>query len=114
MKRSVIKRSSLKTATSTLYARERAMVAAATACFVLAFMTYMYFLCLSVVNVVMRQEIDSEIARVGNEIGVLETRYIEAQSRITKEEALARGFSVVEDKVYVSRTPDSLVLRTER
>lgn len=114
MKRSVIKRNSAKAIASTLYAKERAMVAVATVCFVLAFMTYMYFLCVSVINVVMRQEIDTEIARVGNQIGLLETRYIEAQNRVTKEEALARGFSLAQDKVYVSRTPESLVLRTER
>lgn len=113
MKRSVTKRHSAKAFSSALYARERAMVAVATLCFALACMTYVYFLCVSVVNVVMRQETDTEIASVGNEIAALESRYIEAQTQVTKEQALARGFGPASEKVYVTRTPANLVLGTK-
>jgi len=99
-------------ATLAVYARERAISTLAVAFFVLAFLTYTYFLCVSVVNVVMRQEIDTEIARVSNDITKLEARYIDAQARVTKEEATLRGFATSNEKVYVARDPESLVLRT--
>ena len=99
-------------ATLALYARERAISTLALLCFVLAFLTYTYFLCVSVVNVVMRQEIDTEVAQVANDITLLEARYIDAQARVTKEEAIARGFATSKEKVYVARDPESLVLRT--
>ncbi len=97
---------------TTLYSHERAVCTAAFVVFMFAFSTYMYFLCASVVNVVMRQEADTEITAISHRINSLEARYIDAESRVTKAAALERGFITPDDKVYLTKKPENLVLRT--
>ena len=96
--------------TAAVYAHERTIFAFATAFLTLAFMTYMYFLCVSVVNIVIRKSIDAESTEVASHIKTLEVRYIGAQSKVTKEAAVIRGFTSVVDKTYITRKPANLVL----
>jgi hypothetical protein len=98
------------TATMPLYGMERTTFMCACACFLVAFSLYVYFLSASVVNVVMRQEIDQEIRTVNATLADLESRYITARSRITEAEAFERGFEKGAEKTYVSKTPENLVL----
>ncbi|MFM2374264.1 MAG: hypothetical protein RLZZ234_259 [Candidatus Parcubacteria bacterium] len=93
-----------------LYGGERTtLMVAATLCMV-AFSLYVYFLSVSIVNVVMRQEIDQEIRTANASLADLESRYIVARSRITEAEALERGFMKGGEKTFVSKNAENLVL----
>lgn len=99
-----------KTATTALYANERSTLVCAGMFLLVAFSLYMYFLSVSVLNVVMREEIDGEIRKTNERLSVLESRYIAARTAITEETATARGFNKTTEKVYVMRTAPNLVL----
>jgi hypothetical protein len=85
-------------------------------CFTLlatAVMSYMYFLSLSVVHVVIRKEVLQEVQQLRSEIAFLESSYIEASHVISQRVASADGFSAVKDKVFIKQSTDTaLVLRT--
>jgi hypothetical protein len=74
--------------------------------------SYMYFLSLSVVHVVMRKEVLQEINQLRSEIAFLESSYIEANHVISQQVATADGFSAVKDKVFIKSGGEGLVLRT--
>lgn len=73
---------------------------------------YMYFLSLSVVHVVMRKEATAQIGELRSEIARLETSYIEAKHQISARVASLEGFNQTEEKVFISKAEQSLVLRT--
>lgn len=98
------------TKTATLYASERAAVVFATAFFVMSFALYMYFLSASIVNVVMRQEIDLEIRNTNARIAELEARYSSAKNTITEDQATTYGFISTLSKTYVSKKGENVVL----
>lgn len=70
----------------------------------------MYFLSASVVHVVMRKETNQEIASVSSHVSQLESRYIEAQHRVSDDIASMHGYVVAEEKIFIDRTEKSLVL----
>ncbi len=98
------------TATATLYAGERTAVMVAGAFFMLAFGLYMYFLSASIVNVVMRQEIDHEIRETATKIAELEARYVAAKSTVTEDSMGTYGFTTAPEKTYVSKKSENVVL----
>jgi hypothetical protein len=63
----------------------------------------MYFLSASVVHVVMRKEIDKEIATLSSDISELEERYIEVQHSVSQDIATFHGFTETEDKIFITR-----------
>lgn len=71
---------------------------------------YMYFLSASVVHVVMRKEVNQEIAAISSYVSQLESEYIHAQHKVSDEIASMRGYTVATDKIFIDRTSDSLVL----
>lgn len=71
---------------------------------------YMYFVSSSVLNVVMRKEVDTRIAEVGTVIGDLESTYIEMQHDVSSDIATHRGFVVADKKIFIDRTADTLSL----
>lgn len=73
--------------------------------------TYLYFLNLSVVHVVMRKETLAEQNQLRTEIAALETSYIEAQHKIAGRIAHLDGYSIDTAKIFVTRGQESLVLR---
>lgn len=86
-----------------------------TVCFgllILGVLAYMYFLSLSVVHVVMRKEATSQIGQLRSEIARLETSYIEAKHQISARVASLEGFNQTEEKVFISKAEQNLVLRT--
>lgn len=99
-----------KTATMSLYANERNALMASLAFLFIAFSMYMYFLSVSVLNVVIRQEIDAEIRNAHMRLSELENRYISAKTKVTEEAALVRGFSRTKEKTFVRKEPANLVL----
>jgi hypothetical protein len=73
---------------------------------------YMYFLSLSVVHVVMRNEVIQSISQLRSEIAYLETSYIEANHQISSRVATLDGFNTVNNKIFINITSDqNLVLR---
>jgi hypothetical protein len=77
---------------------------------VLGVVSYLYFLNLSVVHVVMRKEATLEQNQLRAEIAMLETSYIEAQHAIAARIATLDGYNTDTEKVFVNRGETSLVL----
>jgi len=69
-----------------------------------AVVAYLYFLNLSVVHVVMRQESVKDVQDLKNQIALLETEYITAQHTIAARMASVDGFREDSEKVFVART----------
>ncbi len=74
---------------------------------------YMYFLSLSVVHVVMRKEASQQIGQLRSDIAHLESTYIEARHQISARVASLDGFSQNQNKIFINKGEQSLVLRTE-
>lgn len=87
------------------------------ACFavlVLSIVAYLYFLNVSVMHVVMRQDAASDIKALQTEIAILESSYIEAQHTIASRIATLDGYNTQTEKIFVSRNNTAgLVLRTQ-
>lgn len=79
---------------------------------VFSIVAYMYFLSLSVVHVVMRKEASQQIGHLRSEIASLEATYIEAKHQISARVANLDGFSQNQNKIFISKEEQSLVLRT--
>lgn len=71
---------------------------------------YLYFLNMSVVQVVMRTEFIQQQHELGAEIATLEAEYIESQHVIASRIATLDGYSQESEKFFVSREQPSLVL----
>ncbi len=76
------------------------------------FALYVYFISASVVHVVMRTEVSQEITLISSEISELEGEYIEAQHRVSSDIASLQGYTQTQAKVFIDKTPSSLVLST--
>lgn len=79
---------------------------------IVSIVAYMYFLSLSVLHVVMRQEASQHISQLRSEIAHLESSYIEAKHQISARVANLDGFNQDQDKIFISKAEQSLVLRT--
>jgi hypothetical protein len=80
--------------------------------FIFSMLSYMYFLSLSVVHVVMRKEAAEQIGQLRSDIAQLESTYIEAKHHISAKVATLDGFTQNQDKIFISKTEPSLVLRS--
>jgi hypothetical protein len=78
--------------------------------FVTAIVSYLYFLNMSVVQVVMRTEHVQKQRDLNAEIAMLESRYIEVQHTISSRIATLDGYDTESVKIFVSRDKESLVL----
>lgn len=65
--------------------------------------SYLYFLNLSVVHVVIRQEVMLEVQENKNQIALLETEYISAQHKIAANMAAVSEFQTDQAKIFVRR-----------
>jgi hypothetical protein len=70
----------------------------------------MYFVSASVVHVVVRKELDSEIAKTSSFVGTLEASYIEAQHSVSADIASLQGFSKTEKKIFIDMTTAPVAL----
>lgn len=78
---------------------------------VAAVIAYLYFLNVSVVQVVMRKESMQEANSLRADIATLETSYIEAEHKISNKIADAEGYQTDNEKIFVTRGASNLVLR---
>ncbi len=74
---------------------------------------YLYFLNMSVVQVVMRIEQVQRQHQLGGEIASLDAKFIEAQHAISSKIATLDGYDTDTNKIFVSRDQVSLVMREE-
>jgi hypothetical protein len=76
---------------------------------------YIYFLSMSVVQVVLRKEIIQEKRTIESQIAQLESKYIDAQHKVSDRIATLENFTATEEKIFVTRgeTP-TLVLSDTR
>jgi hypothetical protein len=66
---------------------------------------YLYFVSVSVVNVLMREEAVLKTASLHSRISVLEAHYLREQDKITENLAEELGFVAVSKKHFVARAP---------
>ena len=71
---------------------------------------YIYFLSLSVVHVVMRKEVDTELSSLSSSVSSLEAEYIEAQHSVSADIASMRGYTLTKDKIFIDRTDTTVAL----
>jgi len=71
---------------------------------------YIYFVSISVVNVVQREGVDQEIAGLYSRVGELEAEYIKLSYDITRDEAKSLGFVAPSNLSYASRKALALQL----
>jgi hypothetical protein len=76
---------------------------------------YMYFLTMSVVHVVLRKEVMTNMHSIESDIAMLESHYIEAQHIVSDKIATLEDFTANDNKVFLTRgdTP-TLVLSNGR
>jgi hypothetical protein len=78
---------------------------------VMAIVAYLYFLNMSVVQVVMRTEEVQKQRDLNADIAMLESRYMDAQHKVAARIATLEGYDTTVPKIFVSRDEASLVLR---
>lgn len=96
--------------TARVYREESRLFYGALCLCLLVVCAYMYFVSMSVVHVVMRKEVDTEIALLSTKISKLEETYIEKQHHLSTAIAEHRGFVIAEEKIFVDKSGVTLVL----
>lgn len=76
----------------------------------LLFIAYVYLLSLSVVEVVIRKEMNREMQNLHTEISNLETTYIDQQHAVSNEIAIRKGFVEATNKIFIDRGDTNLAL----
>ncbi len=71
---------------------------------------YMYLVSATVMHVVLQTELKQQTKTVHSEISELENRLIIAQHKVSSDIATLQGFTPITEKVFIDRSPDSLVL----
>lgn len=71
---------------------------------------YMYLVSATVMHVVLQTELKQEVKQVNSDISELENRLILAQHKVSSDIASLEGYTAITEKVFIDRTPDSLVL----
>jgi uncharacterized membrane-anchored protein YitT (DUF2179 family) len=99
-----------KRAQTSIYKDESRLFYFALSLCMLVVCTYMYFVSMTVVHVVLRKEVDNQIAVVGTQISQLEERYIEKQHNLSVAIATQQGFVTTEKKTFIDKTKATFVL----
>jgi len=71
---------------------------------------YLYFLNMSVVQVVIRTEHIQKQNHLNTEIALLESKFIHAQHKVASRLATLEGYDTSSNKIFVSRDQANLVL----
>jgi hypothetical protein len=64
---------------------------------------YIYFVGKSIVNVVVREEVEIQIAEINSEISELELDYISKKNSINMAFAQEQGFKSISNKTFINR-----------
>jgi hypothetical protein len=71
---------------------------------------YVYFLCSSIHNVVVRKELERDIATLSSSIGELEFTYFQLQSSLDGARVEELGLTALQEKGFTPRSSLSLTL----
>lgn len=71
--------------------------------FILLAFLYVYLLCKSVLNVVMREEMEHHMVALNSKIGEMEFDYLSLKTNVDRIQADTLGLTQVEGKSYVTR-----------
>jgi hypothetical protein len=82
--------------------------------FISTIVLYLYFLNMSVVQVVMRTEHVQKQNELNAEIAMLEASYIKAQHRISSRIATLDGYNLDTPKIFITRKQSGLVFGGEQ
>ncbi len=74
---------------------------------------YVYFVSQSVMHVVMRKEVDTQLVELAATVSELEAEYIEEQHAVSNDIATMRGFVIAKNKIFIDKGSDTLVLLQE-
>lgn len=96
--------------TITAYKEESRFFYLACSLFVVAASLYMYFVSESVMHVVMRKEVDSQIVEMATSISLLDAKYIEMQHSVSSDIASLKGFRIAKEKIFIDKSDDTLVV----
>ena len=102
-----------KNALTLAIAREKLYLWSASGVLLVLVGSYMYLVSASVVHVVIQKEINKDMRALHSEIAALETEYIDAQHAVSNNLASLDGFVETTDKIFLDRTPASLVLSSQ-
>lgn len=72
------------------------------ACLVALFALYGYFVCRSIFNVLLREQIEQQISTVNSELSSLATTYLKQEDAIDLALAHDRGFHDVANRTFVT------------
>lgn len=64
---------------------------------------YVYFICASVANIVLRKEASIEMSKVSSSVGNLESAYLQKKTALNKEYAASLGFTDIKQTAFVSK-----------
>lgn len=78
------------------------------------FAAYIYFVSASIVHVVIRKEIKSEVAALNSQVAFLEAEYIKQQHAVSNDVAAQKGYVAVAEKVFLTRTDTDLAMSVTR
>ncbi len=95
---------------TTAYRDESRLFYIALAVLATVFCTYVYFVSIAVAHVVMRKEIDTNIASLGVNVSELEAKYIEIQHSVSSDIATHKGYVASNTKIFIDKSADTLVL----
>lgn len=90
--------------------KDKMYVVSACSLLVCLFGLYVYFVSVSVLHVVMQQEVERNITALHSEISKLEAEYIKAQHAMSNDIASLQGYVEVSDKIFIDRSQSTLVL----
>ncbi len=91
--------------------KKRLVIGLGSLCLML-FALYVYFVCASVMHVVVRTEIDHSLREQRSRISSLESEYIAAQHAVSQNIAHLDGYERVVEKIFIDRAEPSLVMNT--
>lgn len=94
-----------------MHQKKRLVIGLGSLCLAL-FSGYVYFVCASVMHVVVRTETDHSLREQRSRISQLEAEYIAAQHAVSQNIAHLDGYERVVDKVFIDRSEPSLVMNT--
>ncbi len=78
-------------------------------CLVLLLVAYMYFLSASVVQVVLRKELQEKSRSLETDIAMLESTYLERQHTVSERIASVSNLSETSEKIFVTRAKATTV-----
>jgi len=94
----------------TIQKEKRYLIGLVTLAFILVCL-YMYFVSATIMHVVVRKETDQSMSQMHSKLGALEAEYIAAQHSVSEHVASLQGFVATSEKVFINRTPSTLVVR---